>query len=83
VAEYMAADRALAELGIREIEAGIHDETPEFLAANGRVVDAECAMPWVVFFFAEPLASRRNRDAWERMWAAEGQAIAMREGSES
>lgn len=83
VAEYIAADRALAELGTREIEAGIHDETPEFLAANERVLDAERTLPWTVFFFAELLASRRNRDVFERMWAAEDQAEATRDGTGS
>jgi len=74
VTEYLAADRALAEVSIRDIEAGVFDETPEYDAANDRVLDAERAMPWTVYFFADWLSYRRNRDVFERLWEAEEQA---------
>lgn len=44
--EMKAARRALDELAERDSKAGIRDETPEYLAANRRVIDAEKNVSW-------------------------------------
>lgn len=44
--EMKDARRALDNLAERDIKAGIRDETPEYLAANRRVIDAEKNVSW-------------------------------------
>ena len=44
--EMKDARRTLDELAERDIRAGIRDETPEYLAANRRVIEAEKNVSW-------------------------------------
>ncbi|WP_433169923.1 hypothetical protein [Kribbella sp. CA-247076] len=68
VAEFVAADRALAENAIRELDAGIRHETPEFWAANDRVCDAELALPWWSRMWANSAAWRDHGELWKVTW---------------
>jgi hypothetical protein len=43
----------------RDKAAGVHDETPEFLAANDRIYAAEARLPWVLRGWASWRSGRR------------------------
>lgn len=57
IASAVAADHALAEVATRERNAGIDDETPEFLAVNRAVCEAFDALPWWASLYADHKAA--------------------------
>ena len=46
IAEHKAARRALDAIAERDKRTGNREETPEYLAANRRVIETEKNVPW-------------------------------------
>ena len=66
---YLAARRRLNALDLTEAEAGVFEETPEFLAANAAVGDAEAGVPfWLRWSIDRRVL--REQDYWARLDAA-------------
>lgn len=70
----VAADAELAAVSLRDVKAGIRDETPEWSEANRRShaasVMANLVTPWWFRWWIHRVADRTNKPDWQAVWDA-------------
>jgi hypothetical protein len=69
IAEYVDADRALAEQCLSDLTAGIADETPAWQKANERLREAQTKIPARNRPEAEVACKSQNLQLWKQVWA--------------
>jgi hypothetical protein len=69
--EFVEADLAMAVVNLRDLLAGVEDETPEYNETNDRMCDIAEALPLWLHSWAERASWRDHGALWEAGWILE------------